>query len=57
MTAKELIEKLSKFDMDKEIRINIVILDECYEMNCMNALEFESDITLFFDKDWIIDVF
>ena len=53
MTAKELIEKLSKFDMDKEIRINIVILDECYEMNCMNALEFESDITLFFDLSLI----
>ncbi len=50
MTAKELIEKLSKFDTDKDIRININILDECYGVDCMGALEFENNVTLFSAK-------
>lgn len=50
MTAKELIEKLSKFDTDKDIRIVINIGNECYRTKCIGALEFENNITLFSAK-------
>lgn len=58
MTAKELIEKLSGFDTDKDIIIKIGIGDECYGAGCMGVTEFEGNITLFpvrIEKWWIED--
>lgn len=58
MTAKELIEKLSGFDTDKDIIIKIGIGDERYGMGCMGVTEFEGNITLFpvrIEKWWIED--
>lgn len=58
MKAKELIEKLSEFDTDKDIIINIGIGDECYGMGCMGVMGFDNNITLFpvrIRKCWIED--